>query len=189
MNVNFFIFIHMKNKYIKIIIIAVILFFVLLLLISRLSSQKEESFKLIELPTNNSITNNVYPMYYDSVLLVAMNQMDIDGYSVVINKLSDISKNQFDGELKAHIRFHKGVFYLFADDFNRRESIEVLSHEVIHIQQYTSSDLIYEDGYVMWLGDLIELNSKEYEQRPWENDAFLRQTELIKKVEEILYND
>lgn len=177
----------MKNNIIKI-VIGVILLLVLLFLISRLRSE-DEPFKQIDLPTNNLITNNIYPMYYDTVLMVAMDQMGISGHSVIINKLTDGAKNQFDGELKAHIRYHNGIFYLFADDFNRRESIEVLCHEVIHIQQYTTGNLIYEDGFVIWLGEPIELNSREYEQRPWENDAFLRQGELIGNVEKVLYND
>ena len=177
----------MKNNIIKI-TAGIIIILVLLLLISRLRSE-DEPFKQIDLPTNNLITNNIHPMYYDTVLLVALDQMGISGQSIVINKLTDGAKNQFDGQLKAHIRYHNGVFYLFADEFSRRESVEVLCHEVIHIQQYTTTNLTYEDGFVIWLGEPIELNTREYEQRPWEDDAFLRQTELIGNVERILYND
>lgn len=177
----------MKNNIIKI-SAGVILLIVMVLLISRLRSE-DEPFKQIVLSTNNLVTNNVYPMYYDTVLMVAMDQMGIIGHTVVINKLTDGAKSQFDGELKAHIRYHNGIFYLFTEEFDRKESIEVLCHEVIHIQQYTTGNLIYEDGFVIWLGEPIELNSIEYEKRPWEDDAFLRQGELIGNVEKVLYND
>jgi hypothetical protein len=57
------------------------------------------------------------------------------------------------------------------------------------MQQYGSGDLVYSDGNVLWKGETIELNSKEYENRSWENDAFTRQKELIKSVEGVLYTN
>jgi hypothetical protein len=70
---------------------------------------------------------------------------------------------------------------------NRDESIEVLCHEVIHMEQYSSGDLVYDNNFIIWKGDKMELNSKEYMDRPWEKDAFDRQSQLIKSVESVLY--
>ena len=131
----------------------------------------------------------MFPTYYDTVLRVAMDKMDLTGRNVILRELSDGAKSQFDGELKAHIRYENGDFYLFTQKMSRNEAIEVLSHEVIHMQQYISGDLLYADGNVTWKGDVLELNSKEYEQRPWENDAFARQKELIRLVDDLLYKN
>jgi hypothetical protein len=175
----------MKNNTIKI-VVGVLLFIILLFLISQLKYE-DKPFNNVTLSTNNNIINNTYPTYYDTVLSVAMEQMGIRGQIVVINKITDAAKNNFDGTLKAHIRYFNGIFYLFTENFNREETIEVLSHEVIHMDQYLSGDLYYENGEVVWLGEVIDLNSKEYEDRPWENDAFSKQTELIRLVTNTLY--
>jgi hypothetical protein len=39
------------------------------------------------------------------------------------------------------------------------------------------------------MGEVLDLNTKEYEQRPWENEAFQQQTKLISQVEGSLYGD
>jgi hypothetical protein len=106
-----------------------------------------------------------------------------------VEQISDAAKSQFHGDLKAHIRYYNNGFYLFTGPLSRNQSIEVLCHEVIHMQQYSSGDLIYDNGNITWKGETLELNSKEYENRPWEKDAFSRQTQLIKSVEDVLYKD
>jgi hypothetical protein len=176
----------MKKNIIKI-VIGVILLVVFVLLISRLKVE-DKPFNNVILSENNIIVNNTHPTYYDTILSVAMDEMGITGQRVVVNKLTDGAKSSFDGTLKAHVRYHEGVFYIFSDDLDRKESIEVLCHEVIHIQQYVNNILSFEDGFVFWLGEPIDLNSREYEQRPWEIDAFNREGDLIKLVENILYS-
>lgn len=177
----------MKNNIIKIIVGVIILILFIILIITRKSEDK--SFNEIVLSTNNTILNLELPPYYDTVLVVAMNKMELRGYNVYVRKLTSEAKSKFDGELKAHVRYYRSSFYVFIDELNREESIKVICHEVIHMNQYSSGNLVYNDGSVTWLGKTIELNSKEYELRPWENDAFSKQTELIKSVKGILYSN
>lgn len=174
------------NKNIIKIVVGVLIVITLLISFSLIKSA-DTPFNQVKLSDNNSIKNNILPTYYDTVLSVAMDHMGISDQIVVVEKLSDDAKNQFDGELEAHVRYYNGIFYIFSEEFDRGKAIEVLSHEVIHIHQYVSNNLIYQDGYVIWLGETIELKSKDYAQRPWENDAFARQNELINWVEKILY--
>jgi len=42
-------------------------------------------------------------------------------------------------------------------------------------------------GNIIWKGELISLESLEYENRPWETDAYLKETEISTKVSGILY--
>ena len=84
----------------------------------------------------NLISNFVNPSYYDTILMVGMDLMKLENESVVIRKLSESTKGQFDGELQAHLKYHEGVFYLFMNEHDRGESIKILAHEIIHIQQY-----------------------------------------------------
>lgn len=178
-----FVFIVMKNIY-KILLILLIILLILLIVKIKPSN---EPFNRVTLTNDNSIENLVYPSYYDTILNVAMSQMNLSGNIVIIQPLSDNAKSQFDGELKAHIRYFNGKFYLFTINLDRKDAIEVLSHEVIHMDQYTSGNLIYNNNGVTWMGETMDLNSKEYEQRPWENDAFKRQGDLINSIEKILY--
>jgi len=177
----------MKNNILKI-VLGIILLALILLLIYKVDF-KEKTFNQVVLSDDNTIQNELFPTYYDTILNVAMEQMKLSGYFVNVIQISDGAKNKFDGDLKAHIRYIHPNFFLFIDNLNRREAIEVLCHEVIHMQQYGSGDLVYSDGNVLWKGETIELNSKEYENRSWENDAFTRQKELIKSVEGVLYTN
>lgn len=169
-------------------ILLVLLGILLIVLIILKSESPNKPFNPVTLTNDNSIENSVYPSYYDTILNVAMSQMNLSGNIVIIQPLSDNAKSQFDGELKAHIRYFNGKFYLFTINLDRKDAIEVLSHEVIHMDQYTSGNLIYNNNGVTWMGETMDLNSKEYEQRPWENDAFKRQSQLINSVENILWN-
>lgn len=178
------VFIDMKKKLLIIIIGLFVILFVVYLILNY--KDPNRPFKTIELSGGNLIQNNTYPPYYDTVLSVAMDRMGMVGNHVIVSKLSDVAKSQFDGELKAHIRYHNKTFYLFVIDMNKSESIEVLSHEVIHMHQYTTGNLVY-DGKVVWMGEVFDLNSQEYEVRPWEKDAFNRQGKLINEVKEVLW--
>ena len=177
----------MKKNILKIVVgIIVILLIVFLILKVNL---KEKTFNQVELNNYNTIENGVFPTFYDTILNVAMEQMKLNGHIVFMGQLSPAAKGKFDGDLRAHVRYHDSNFYLFTEDMNRAETIEVLCHEVIHMQQYSSGDLIYDNGNITWKGETLSLTSKEYSDRPWENDAFDRQKQLIKSVENVLYKD
>ncbi len=178
----------MKNNVLKI-VVGIILILLIVFLILKVDL-KEKTFNQVELTNNNIIENELFPTYYDTILNVAMEQMKLSDHIVIMGQLSESTKSKFDGDLKAHVRYIDPNFFLFMDKLNRHEAIEVLCHEVIHMQQYSSGDLVYDNnGNVTWKGETIELSSKQYENRSWENDAFNRQKQLIKSVENILYKD
>lgn len=174
----------MKNKVIKILIIILFLGLIVFL-VSRIKGT-EKKFKTVVLSEANLVSNFVNPSYYDTILMVGMDLMGLKNESVVIRKLSESTKIQFDGELQAHLRYHEGSFYLFMNEHDRMDAIKILAHEIIHIQQYTSGDLKYENGLVTWMGNTTELNSQPYEMRPWENDAFDRARALSNNIESVL---
>ena len=177
----------MKNNIVKI-VVGVVLLIILLFLISKINST-DKPFNQIQLTENNFIYNEKFPSYYDTILMVAMDEAELAGFNVILRELSDKTKSQFEGELRAHIRYENDDFYIFTGKMNRNEAIEVLSHEVIHMLQYRSGNLIYSNGKITWMGEVLELNSKEYEQRPWEVEAFQKQSQLIGMVKESLWGN
>ena len=176
----------MKNNILK--ILAGVVFLIILYFLIFKTNSEEKPFNQIQFTGNNHIYNEKLPTYYDTILNAAMSEVGLTGYNVVISELSEEAKKQNDGELLAHVRYDE-EFYIFIKDFSKTEAIDVISHEVIHMLQYRSGNLIYSNGMITWMGEVLDLNSKEYEQRPWEIEAFQQQTKLISLVKGSLYGD
>lgn len=148
----------------------------------------EKPFNQIELSNNNQIENNTAITFIDTIASVGLDELGLKGIKLLIYPLTDAAKDNFNGELKAHIRYFEGTYYLFIDEMSREKSITVVSHELIHITQYHSGVLDYlGDGNILWQGDLYSVKEIEYEGRPWETDAYARESELSTKVSGILY--
>ena len=153
-------------------------------------SNEDKPFNQVVLSEDNMVINYTSINYYDTVLSVGLDMAGVDGVLVRMESLSDAAKSNFDGELKAHIRYYNGVYYLFIDDMDREQGIEVISHEIIHILQYNSGQLDYDiqTGNVIWENQTISVNDIEYESRPWETDAHQRDGQLVIKIRDVLYN-
>ena len=176
----------MKNNILKI-IAGVVLLVILYFLVFKTNSE-EKPFNQIQFTGNNHIYNEKLPTYYDTILNAAMSEVGLTGYNVVISDLSDEAKKQTDGELLAHVRYDE-EFYIFIKDMSKTEAILVISHEVIHMLQYSSGKLSYSNGKITWMGEVMGLNSKDYEQRPWEMEAYQKQSQLAEKVTKSLWGD
>ena len=177
---------YMKNNILK--ILAGVVFLIILYFLIFKTNSEEKPFNQIQFTGNNHIYNEKLPTYYDTILNAAMSEVGLTGYHVVISELSEEAKKQNDGELLAHVRYDE-EFYIFIKDFSRTEAIDVISHEVIHMLQYSSGNLSYSKGNITWMGEVMPLNSKDYEQRPWEIEAYKKQSQLAGKVKESLWGD
>ena len=168
-------------------IVTLVIGSIALVILALNKDDSEEYFKQVELSNSNNIVNSLNRMhYYDTILAVGMDAAGLNGVTIVLNDLSDAAKNQFNGELKAHIRLFDGEYYLFLGSINRNEAITVVSHEIIHMLQYQSGDFIYENEEITWLGTSYSLEG-DYETRPWERDAFEKQDNIEKAIRSILY--
>lgn len=153
------------------------------------NKDREDYFNNVVLSDNNLIVNNVLPKYIDTILSVGLDRAGLVGVNVIVNEMNDGVESIIpDYELKAHIREWNGNFYLFVGSVNKSESIKVLSHEIIHIHQYYSEELKYFEGKIYWKGDEYDLNNVDYDKRPWEEDAFDRETSLSNAIESVLQN-
>lgn len=166
-----------------ILIVSIIVFF-----IAQIKGE-ERYFTPIELSDNNTIVNNSKPNFIDTIASVGLDAAGLKGIVLVIDDLSDVAKSNFDGTLEAHIKYFDGVFYLFMNDLDREKAISVISHEIIHINQYVSGDLIYQNGLVYWKGREYNLDEVQYDNRPWEDDAYSKESSLASRVNELLYQE
>lgn len=177
----------MQTKW-KTLVIVIVVLSIIGLMILLLKKQTEDYFNPVELSLNNTVINNGVPKYLDTIITVGLDVADIKGINLVLDKLSDEAKNQFSGgDLKAHMRYAYNYFYLFTGEYGRNESIDIFAHEIIHIQQYNSNDLIYDGIKVYWKGEEFDLSQIEYNDRPWEKEAFEKQGEISKQVKNLLY--
>jgi hypothetical protein len=179
----------MTFNYKKIAVLLLIIGVITVTMLALTNDDREEYFNQIELPTTNTVVNSLGRLnYYDTILSVGMDGAGLNGVTVVINDMTDAARNQFNGELKAHIRLYNGIYYLFVGTFNRSEAIEVISHEIVHIQQYESRELIYENEKLEWQGeDYTFALEGEYERRPWEIEAFSKQSIIESLILNTLY--
>jgi hypothetical protein len=179
----------MKRKTLIILVLSVLLVGLISFLLINTSVREEDYFNQVELSDNNFITNTEVNAFYDTIISVGLDEAGISGVNVVVSELSNGAKEKFDyGELKAHVRYFNGTYYLFLDKYGRRESIEIISHEIIHISQYNTGQLIYENGELYWEGEFYDLETLDYDNRPWERDAFSGESNLSSKILKKLYN-
>ena len=90
--------------------------------------------------------------------------------------------------VKAHIRKAEGGYIIWIDDLSRETNIEVIAHELIHLQQYHMESLILKGDTLFWKDQVFNIHSlPPYDQRDWETDAFSRQGDLKLKIKNILY--
>lgn len=153
---------------------------------------KEQTFNRIDIETTNLIANRTDRDYLDSIIYVGLNQMNLDSVAITIRQISPEVQAMFDSnsQLKAHIIGKGNQYIIFVDEMGRDEAIKVLSHELIHLNQYYTKKLILEKDKVIWEGREIyqtEIDEMRYEARPWEAEAFAGQRGLENKIREILY--
>lgn len=160
------------------ILLAIVIYFLL--------TYKESSFNRIKITETNGVLNRTEDLYLDTIVHVGLKELNISGISVLINPLE---KKLMSGEydIQAHIVGNTNQFIIFTKSFNRRKAIEVISHELIHLEQYRTERLIKLGSTVVWEGvpyPLIGL--LPYLDRPWEVEAFVLGEELKDKIDKIL---
>lgn len=178
----------MKRKTIIILVLSILLLGLISFLLINNSVKEEDYFSQIELSNKNFITNTTINTFYDTIISVGLDEAGISGVNVVVSELSSGAKEKFDyGELKAHIRYFEGRFYLFIEPLNRRKSITVIAHEIVHMKQYLDGTFQYENGKITWNGQDYLLEDITYNDRPWETEAFQLESQLASQISDVIY--
>lgn len=176
-------------KYLKILLALLIGAVILLLPLLLNRKTRPEYFKQVQLNETIQVVNNTDQQYLDTIVSIGLDQLGIADVTVLLYPLSETLKQSSGGDLFAHIRESDGTFYIFLDDkLDRSEAITVISHELIHLKQYYEKRFIYKDGTVTWMGIKYKLEQIAYDERPWENEAFINHADLSKKIETFLYD-
>ena len=188
----------------KKILIIVIIALLSAFFVYKMVTYKEKPFAKISLTSNNTIYNITDKKYLDTIVNLALDRVKVKGTIVVIKPLSNLMKNALikdDRKLVAHVIGNNNSYVIFIDSNNNRNTfIEVLSHECWHVKQYQTKRLIAnlkEPGVVLFNKVKYNTSNTPYIERPWEVEAFEKQSDiknyiletLIKKVKYFITKD
>ena len=177
-------------------IVAIILAALLLaFLIWKLATKPERYFKTITIEHQHIFNTVKERNYLDTIVyagLVNLSQIN-DSLIVVIKPLTNEIKSLYPDELelKAKIIGEGNTFIIWTQpDLGRDEYITVLSHELIHLKQYYTKELVVQPGMTpLWQGKLfvVENTAENVANRPWEIDAISKQPMLKSLMLNTLY--
>lgn len=172
----------MKNKNILLIVLAIIILVGIILLATR----KETTFRTYTSLNNNYIQNFVESKtYLDTIVMVGLDKLGINGYSVHIRPQTKGFKIDDEFTTEAFILGNEYQSAIYTkESLNRYTAIKILSHELIHLDQYRSGKIkrVGTTG-VEWDGELIEdITLIPYQEREWEKEAFDKGRDLEKEI-------
>ena len=174
----------------KNIVIGIIVALLIGLIVYLISNQKQQtSFKRVALSHNNIITNKTSKSYLDTLVSTGLDVLGLRGEYVMIKTLDPSLKGSLgtDTQLRACIIGEHNQYVIYIDDLSRYESLTILSHELIHLEQYSSGKLIrMEDHFIMFNGEMFNIDNVAYKDRPWEIEAFNKEKDLRARLEKLL---
>lgn len=160
----------MKNKK-PLLIVGIILLLTLIAIL--LINKNEQTFKIISFSNNNGVRNSVDREYLDTIVQVGLGKLDIKGVTVLIQPMkADMEIGDYN--IEAYIVGNNKQYIIFINPaMSRDKSIEVLSHEIIHLFQTEKGQLQKTMKSITWEGRIIQNPGEiEYGDRPWEREAF-----------------
>lgn len=176
----------MKNKNTILVVLAIIIVGLLILLLTK----KETTFRTYTSLNNNYIQNFVESKaYLDTIVMVGLDRLEINGYSVHIRPQQGSIKIDDEFTTEAFILGNENQSVIYTkESLGRGTAIKILAHELIHLKQYRSGKIkrVGTKG-VEWDGEIIEdITLIPYNEREWEIEAFKEGKELEKQIREIL---
>jgi hypothetical protein len=171
-------------------IIIWILVLIALVTIFILLYKPEKSFSRIELNKSSYVTNNTKYPYIDTIIHVGLDSIGIKGVAIQVRELTKESKAALgeNVELKGALYGYGNQYLMFVSEGSRQNHISIVSHELIHLRQYYTNRLIYNGTFVYFDSVKYNLSDVDYFSRPWEKEAFEKETKLSNQIISKLYN-
>lgn len=133
----------------------------------------------------NLVFNNTNKENLGRTILAGLDELKIKHVVVLVLKINEPYFNN-DYLVKANIEEINNHFYIIRmSDLSDSETLEVISHELIHLEQYKKDKLVTKDINIIWYGITYtpsEYEAVSYEERPWEHEAYQRQSRLSRRI-------
>lgn len=122
----------------------------------------------------------------DQIIKSGLKQLNIEDVNVRVLPFSDKIYAKFGDGSAEHIKAYvegQGKYYtIYIKDIRGNELLEVLSHELIHIKQMYSLEMVKKGNKVTFKGKDYNDNEIAYESKPWEVDAFREGNKLKNRI-------
>jgi len=182
----------MKNKWVWILIASLVILIVFIVFINiRQKKLDARPFVVYEYPETIKITNGTSFPKADTIILSLAHQIfQMDTIEILLYYIPDhlnSGEMEFYGIVQQTPFDKKKFLILVNKKLDLSDLFSTLSHEFIHIDQYHRGDLGIIGKYAVWKGDTLDMTEVKYETRPFEKEAFAKQTAIKKEVKELLY--
>jgi hypothetical protein len=173
------------------VLVAAVAVMTVIALWNHIEKKKEaRPFSQWDFPQSYNIENST-DYRADTICLHLAQLLELDTLNIIIVYIPEHVEDK-DIEFSAFIQqlpFKKNQFLLMIkrDGISFSELKNILSHEFIHIQQYTSGDLVAYTNFVIYKGEDVYLKEVPYAERPFEIDAFAKDGKLLKSLNAVLY--
>lgn len=124
----------------------------------------------------NFVYNGTGKQYLEDAVHIGLDHLDIQGVTVAIKIGVPARGYENDSvELKGFIIQENGGYLIALYDLKFSNAIRILAHELAHLKQYQSQELIKVGDKLIYQGKIYNVNNlPPYQFRPWEQDAFER---------------
>jgi len=183
----------MKNKFV-LVFFSIILIIAIFIVLWNIKENRfyNRPFIKYKYPETIKVHNGTNFSKADTIILTLANQIfKIDTAEIFIYYVPEHLNSesmQFYGIVQQS-EFDNKKFIIFVNKkLSTKDLLETLSHEFVHIDQYDRGDLKIIGNYFIWKGDTVDMRDVKYEYRPFEKEAFSKQSYITKKLVKLLYN-
>lgn len=130
----------------------------------------------------NIITNNIKNKpYVDSIIKIGLKNLNIIGVNVTVKEL--IHNERTENYLAYVKKYNNDDYVIWVDNMPQDKTIQTLSHELIHIKQYYTKQLIIDAENIYWEHKPYYIKENDnYYLRPWEYQAYLNEKNLYLSI-------
>jgi hypothetical protein len=175
-----------------------LLFFILTLFIFNSCScerKKETVINIDEYKLSNNIINHINNDYIETITYIGLNELKIDSITVNLYYLPDnlkyVKLHDQIGIINALVykNFDKNYSIFVNNNSINNMIVEYIAHELIHVKQFETNRLIVFNGlnYIKFDHKIYLTTQTNYQNRPWEIEAFSKQDELESRILQILH--
>lgn len=177
----------MKNRWTTGIIIFALILFIMVLILSK----PEETFKTLELSNKNFVLNQGSRPYLDTIVQVGLDKMGVKNHTLLIKEQTNELDLGDNISSEAFILYKNNQSIIFIKpSLKRTNAIKIISHELVHLQQYLDERLIVlGNGIICWENDTLILQEIPYDKRPWEIEAFKYSHLIEEDIKSVLYGE
>jgi hypothetical protein len=143
---------------------------------------------------SNQVINHIKNNYLENIIYVGLYELRLDSLTVNLYYLPDNLKVVMLGDDKVITNamvfrnFERNYSIFINENSINKNIVEYIAHELIHIQQFNSNRLIVfnELNYIKFDHKIYLTTQTNYQNRPWEIEAFSKQDELEARILQIL---